>query len=139
MRISALCTAVVTYVVVGHPLPAAAQVDQQRAEEFFKEVQAVCEREGTRLWGMSLCAPMVISDPRTQTIATSQPAPEGPRPRFAIGMNAPIQWGGVTWGAYSWDTLANAPPRVRKSIMLPRVVPWHRPAEARAGGIGAVE
>src|SRR5688572_29185307 len=99
-------------------LPAAAQVDQQRAEEFFKEVQAVCEREGTRLWGMSLCAPMVISDPRTQTIATSQHAPEGPRPRFALGMNAPIQWGGVTWGAYSWDTLANAPPRVRKSIML---------------------
>ena len=99
-------------------LPAAAQVDQQRAQEWFKDVQAVCEREGLRLWGMSLCAPMVISDPRTQTIATSQPAPEGPRPRFAAGMNAPIQWGGVTWGAYSWDTLATAPPRVRKSIML---------------------
>jgi hypothetical protein len=98
--------------------PAAAQVDQQRAQEFFKDVQAVCEREGKRLWGMSLCGPMVIADPRTQTIATSQPAPEGPRPRLLLGMNAPIQWGGVTWAAYSWDTLVTAPPLHAREILL---------------------
>jgi hypothetical protein len=46
MRISALCTAVLTYVAIGHPSLAAAQVDQQRAQEYFKDVQAVCEREG---------------------------------------------------------------------------------------------
>jgi hypothetical protein len=106
------------YVVIGHAPPAAAQVDQQRAQEWFKEIQALCEREGLRLWGVSLCAPMVIADPRTQTIATSQPPPDGPRPRLPLGANAPIQWGGATWGAYSWDTLANAPPRARKAIML---------------------
>ena len=75
MRISALCTAVVTYVVIGHPLSAVAQVDQQRAQEYFKEAQALCERDGGRLWGVSLCAPLVIADPRTHTLATSQPAP----------------------------------------------------------------
>jgi hypothetical protein len=117
MRISALCTAVVTYVVVGHPPPAAAQVDQQRAQEFFKDVQAVCEREGKRLWGMSMCGPMVIADLRTQTIATSQPAPDGPRPRL-LSLNAPIQWGGVTWAAYMWDTLVNAPPLHAREILL---------------------
>jgi hypothetical protein len=99
-------------------VPAAAQVDPQRAQEWFKDVEAVCEREGKRLWGVSLCGPMVIADARTQTIATSQPAPVGPRPRLLAGMNVPIQWGGVTWGAYSWDTLVNAPPRARKAIML---------------------
>jgi hypothetical protein len=118
MRISALCTAVVTYVVVGHPLPAVAQVDQQRAQEFFKDVQAVCEREGKRLWGLSMCGPMVIADLRTQTIATSEPAPEGPRPRGLGMLNAPIEWGGVTWAAYMWDTLANATPRTARSILL---------------------
>src|SRR5688572_31914899 len=118
MRISAFATAVLTCVLIGHPTPAAAQVDQQRAQEWFKEIQAVCEREGERLWGMSLCGPMVIADQRTQTIATSQPAPEGPRPRGLGILNAPTQWGGVTWAAYMWDTLANAPPRVRKSILL---------------------
>ena len=98
--------------------PATAQVDQQRAQEFFKDVQVVCEREGKRLWGISLCGPMVIVDARTQTIATSQPAPEGPRPRWLLGMNAPVEWGGVTWGAYSWDTLVNAPPLHAREILL---------------------
>ena len=118
MRISAFRTAILALVVIGHSLPAAAQVDQQRAQEFFKDVQAVCDREGQRLWGMSMCAPMVIADLRTQTIATSQPAPEGPRPRGLGILNAPIEWGGATWAAYMWDTLANAPPRVAKSILL---------------------
>ena len=42
MRISAFGTAVLTWVVVGHPPPAVAQVDQQRAQEYFKgaEVQS---------------------------------------------------------------------------------------------------
>ena len=35
-----------------------------------------------RLWGVSLCGPMVIADMPTQTFATSQPAPEGVRPRL---------------------------------------------------------
>jgi hypothetical protein len=48
--------------VMGLALPAVAQVDQQRAQEFFKEVQALCERDGGRLWGVSLCGPMVIGD-----------------------------------------------------------------------------
>ena len=82
MRISAFCTAVLTYVVIGHPPPAVAQVDQQRAQEYFKEARALCERDGGRLWGVSICAPMVIADMRTQTFATSQPAPEGARPRL---------------------------------------------------------
>ena len=51
MRISAFCAAVLTYVVIGHTLPAAAQVDQQLAEEYFKEARALCERDGGRLWG----------------------------------------------------------------------------------------
>ena len=117
MRMSVCGVAILVYVVIGHPRPAVAQVDQQRAQEYFKDVQAVCEREGKRLWGMSLCGPMVIHDSRTQTIATSQPAPEGPRPRL-LGLNAPIQWGGVTWAAYMWDTLVNAPPLHAREILL---------------------
>src|SRR5919109_4209816 len=118
MRISAFCTAVLAYAVIGHAPPAAAQVDEQRAQAFFKDVQAVCGREGKRLWGISLCGPMVIADLRTQTIATSQPAPEGPRPRLLGIVNAPVEWGGVTWAAYIWDTLANASPRHARELLL---------------------
>ncbi len=118
MRISAFCAAVVTSVVTGHPPPAVAQVDQQRAQEYFKEARALCERDGGRLWRVSLCAPMVIADRRTQTIATSQPAPEGARPRELGLVNAPIQWGGTTWGAYLWDDVVNRTPRDRKELFL---------------------
>jgi hypothetical protein len=118
MRISPFCMAVLTYVVTGHPPPAVAQVDQQRAQEYFKEAQALCERDGGRLWGVSICAPMVIADMRTQTIATSQPAPEGARPRVLGIVNAPIEWGGAKWAAYIWDDVANRTPRDRKELFL---------------------
>jgi hypothetical protein len=118
MRIRPSWVAILVCGVAGHTRPAVAQVDQQRAQEFFKEAQALCERDGGRLWGVSVCAPMVIADMRTQTFATSQPAPEAPRPRQVGFVNAPIQWGGATWSAYMWDDVANRTPRERKELFL---------------------
>lgn len=118
MRIPACCAGLLVYVAIGHALPVGAQVDQQRAQEYFKEARALCERDGGRLWGVSICAPMVIADVRTQTFATSQPAPEGARPRLLGLVNAPVQWGGATWGAYVWDNVVNATPRHRNEILL---------------------
>ena len=83
--------------VVFAVVPAAAQVDPALAQQYFKEAQALCERDGGRLWGVSLCGPMVIADAATGTIATSQPAPAGERPRPLGFVNAPVEWGGVTW------------------------------------------
>jgi hypothetical protein len=115
MRAPALCAAIF---VLGQALPAVAQVNQQRAQEYFKEVQALCDRDGGRLWGVSLCRPMVIGDMRTQTFATSQPAPEGARPGAVGLVNAPVQWGGATWGAYIWDFVANETPRGRNELFF---------------------
>ena len=105
MRIPACCRAIVAFVVIGHPPAAVAQVDQQRAQEYFKEAQTLCERDGGRLWGVSLCGPMVFADAATGTIATSQPAPAGDRPRVIGFVNAPVQWGGITWSAYVWQMI----------------------------------
>ena len=91
--------------VVVAVVTAAAQVDQALAEQYFKEAQALCERDGGRLWGISLCGPMVIADAATGTIATSQPAPAGDRPRVLGFVNAPVQWGGITWSAYNWQMI----------------------------------
>src|SRR5689334_6221777 len=91
VMIRALRTTILSSMLALLAPPAAAQVDQQRAQEFFKEAQALCERDGGRLWGVSLCGPMVIADRRTQTIATSQPAPDGPRPPVLGLVNAPVQ------------------------------------------------
>jgi hypothetical protein len=113
MRIASVSGAVVMYLAMGRALPAVAQVDQQRAAEYFKEAQALCERDGGRLWGVSICAPMVIGDARTQTFATSQPPPDAPRPKLIGLLNGPIQWGDTMWAALTWDTLANWPARTR--------------------------
>jgi hypothetical protein len=95
-----------------------AQVDRQRAAEYFKEVQALCERDGGRLWGVLLCGPMVIGDMRTQTFATSQAAPDAQRPPLVGLVNAPVEWGGTTWGAYVWDFVVNETRRGRNELLL---------------------
>ena len=105
-------------VLLGAATSANAQVDQQRAQAYFKEAQTLCERDGGRLWGVSICAPMVIADRRTQTFATSQPAPEGDRPRLLGLVNAPVQWGDARWAAYMWDDVVNRTPRDRKELLL---------------------
>jgi hypothetical protein len=118
MRTRALHAGTLLYLLTAFAPPAVAQVDQQRAQEFFKEAQALCERDGGRLWGVSICAPMVIGDARTQTFATSQPPPDAPRPRLIGLLNGPIQWGDTMWAALSWDTIANWPARTRGEAFL---------------------
>jgi hypothetical protein len=99
--------------------PAAAQVDQQRAEAYFKEAATICQRDGGRLWGVSLCGPMVFADVRTRTLATNQPRPAGEWPRVLGFTNAPVEWGGSRWAAYMWDfTTALPTPRYRREFML---------------------
>jgi hypothetical protein len=117
MRVSVFCAAIVAYGIIDPPA-AFAQVDQQRAQEIFKEALALCERDGGRLWGVSVCAPMVIGDARTQTFATSQPPPDAPRPNVIGILNGPIEWGGTKWAALSWDTLVNWPVRRRGEAFL---------------------
>ncbi len=99
--------------------PAAAQVEQQRADAYFTEVRAICERDGGRLWGVSLCGPMVFADAQTRTLATNQPRPAGDWPRVLGFTNAPLEWGGSRWAAYTWDFTTSLPDqRTRREFML---------------------
>ena len=64
---------------------------------------------------------MVIADPPSQTIATSQRAPEGNRPRALGYANAAIDWGGQRWAIYIWDTIPVDDPVARGRMMLHEV------------------
>jgi hypothetical protein len=97
---------------------ATAQVDPERAEGYFKEAAVLCERDGGRLWGVSLCGPMVFADARTRTIATNQPAPAGDRPGMLGFANATVEWGGKSWTTYVWGFLSPDDPRQRAVLML---------------------
>src|SRR5687767_7310211 len=99
--------------------PASAQVDQQRAEAYFRDAATFCQRDGGRLWGVSLCGPMVFADVQTRTLATNQPRPAEDWPGVLGHTNAPIEWGGLRWAAYMWNFTASLPTsRARHQLML---------------------
>ncbi len=88
---------------------AAAQVDPQRADAYFKEIAAACEREGGKLWGVSLCGPIAIADAQTNTIATNEPAPSAPKPPFLGFANTALEWGDRRWTTVVWRMIPNTP------------------------------
>lgn len=103
---------------LGAATGAAAQVNPQLAQRYFEEVTALCERDAGRLWGVSLCGPMVIFDPATGTRATSQPEPEGPAPRFPGQADGPVTWGGRRWFSWPWWMLSDTDADSRRQNML---------------------
>jgi len=98
--------------------PAAGQVDQQLAAKYFEEAQTLCEREAGRLWGVSLCGPMVFADAQTKTIATNRPAPEADRPRALGYANAAMKWGEERWSTYIWKMIPADDERGRAELIL---------------------
>jgi hypothetical protein len=93
------------------------QVDQAQAAAYFKEAAAVCEREGGKLWGISLCGPMVIADAASRTLATNQAAPEASRPAVLGFANAALDWGGTRWSTFAWQFIP-ADKRLRQRLWM---------------------
>ena len=105
--------------LLGTATAADGQVQPQLAQRWFEEATKLCERDAGRLWGVSLCGPMVIFDQATGTRATSQPEPEGQPPRFPVSRMAPSPGagcGGSASGAlrpiiartFEFDDIVNA-------------------------------
>jgi hypothetical protein len=94
------------------------QVEPQFALRWFEEATQLCARDGGRLWGVSLCGPMVIFDQATGTRATSQPEPEGQLPRFPGFADGPVSWGGLRWFSWPLYMLADKSADVRQQMML---------------------
>jgi hypothetical protein len=105
-------------VLLGAAAAANAQVQPQLAERYFKEATALCERDAGRLWGVSLCGPMVIVDQATGTRATSQPEPEGPPPRLPGLVDGPVSWGGLRWFSFPLYMLPEKDPDLRQQVLL---------------------
>lgn len=116
-----------------------AQINQVLAQEYFKEATDLCVKDNGKLWGISICGPMVIYDIATKTIATSEPEPNEIRPRILGVVNAPLQWGGKSWGAYIWNDVATKTPRDRKELMLHELFHGVQPQLGLGAGTGSPE
>jgi hypothetical protein len=104
--------------LLGAATAAEAQVQPELARRYFEEATKICERDAGRLWGVSLCGPMVIVDQATGTRATSQPEPDGQPPRFPGLVDGPVSWGGVRWFSFPLSMLPGNDADVRQQLML---------------------
>jgi hypothetical protein len=95
-----------------------AQVDQEKAATYFKEAAALCELEGGKLWGTSLCGPLAFADAATGTVATSLPAPTAPKPAYLGFVNAALDWGGTRWSTIVWPMIAPMDKPARATLMI---------------------
>jgi len=97
---------------------AEAQVRPELAKRYFEEATKLCQRDAGRLWGVSLCGPMVIVDQATGTRATSQPEPDGPPPRLQGLVDGPVIWGGTRWFSFPLWMLPEKDADTRQQIMI---------------------
>src|ERR1043166_4178283 len=118
MKIRLHVTTLPLLVLLGDATAVDAQVQPQLARQWFAEATKLCERDAGRLWGVSLCGPMVIVDQATGTRATSQTEPQGPPPRLPGLVDGPVTWGGVRWFSFPLYMLPANDADTRQQVML---------------------
>ena len=47
-------------------------IDVAQAKQYFAEARRICEKDAGKLWGKSLCAPMIFADPQTRGVVANQ-------------------------------------------------------------------
>jgi hypothetical protein len=93
--------------------PSHAQIDLQKAEQYFGEAQQACGRDAGRLWGVSLCGPLMFVEPNSRALVSNQADAEGRLQKQAgvfVGSfpkeknvaNHAVEWAGVLWTQLRW-------------------------------------
>lgn len=77
-----------------------ASIDVATGHRAFAELDAMCMRDGGRLWGRTLCGPIVFADPKTREAMTK----DGPATiPDSIGIaNTAVEWNGRRWTMVMW-------------------------------------
>jgi hypothetical protein len=92
-------------------------IDTAIAFQYFREAQSACDRDGGKLWGVSVCGPILFVDPLTRMVAANQSDHEGllvKQDAVFVGRlpnklpvaDAAITWGGVKWAMIMWPFLS---------------------------------
>jgi len=94
------------------------------AEQYFQEAQAICREDNGKLWGLSLCGPLMFVEPGMRMIVANQSDAEsnlvkkgnvfvGRLPEKATIANTATRWAGVKWTMVIWPLPSNKQARVR--------------------------
>lgn len=88
--------------------PSIAAPEADVAARLFGEAKAICERDNGKLWGRSLCGPILLVDYTDQAVLANQADADGKLvrdgawfrgvlPESVIIANTPTEWAGTRW------------------------------------------
>src|SRR6185295_13446380 len=108
-------------------------IDTKLAYQYFQEAQALCSRDNGKLWGVSLCAPMLFVDGRTRAVVANQADKEGVLTKVGnvfVGQlssqvtiaNTATEWAGVKWMMVIFPLPED---RYRRAKLMAHEL-WHR-------------
>ncbi len=126
------CTALAGLAAANFAAPAAAQ-DPLIAASAAGELRDMCEADAGQLWGVSLCGPLMVVNPATRGIWTSEPDRlnqleqtgagwVGALPADVPAANTSLEWAGVRW----IQVLAPLPNEATHRRVLLAHEAWHR-------------
>ncbi len=99
-------------------------VDTALAEQYFQEARSICDKDGGKLWGVSLYGPMLLVDPATRMIVANQGDQQsrlskkgnvfvGHLPEEIGIANTATNWAGVKWTMIIWPLPSSQAARAR--------------------------
>ncbi|HXG68697.1 MAG TPA: hypothetical protein VNO70_26610 [Blastocatellia bacterium] len=134
-----------------------APIDATLARQYFHEAQNLCNQDGGKLWGVSLCGPIIFVDRQTRAVVANQADREsnlslsgdvyvGKLPDKINIANTAVEWAGVKWTMVIWplpeDVYARASllahelwHRIQNDIGLPGSMPANHHLDSRDGRI----
>jgi hypothetical protein len=100
-------------------LSAHAPIDLNAADQTFHEAQQICMADHGKLWGVSLCGPIMFVDPQSRFLVANQPDAHGVLqqqgevftgllPSAELMANTAVYWSGVYWTQMLWPLPANS-------------------------------
>lgn len=103
------------------------------ASQYFQEADALCKRDGGKLWGISLCAPMLYVDRKSRRVVANSADQEGlltKEGNVFIGQlpakvniaNTATDWAGVRWTMMIYPLHED---KIRRANLMAHEM-WHR-------------
>lgn len=130
MRVKQICISIVqtlmltasmfTFLSYGR----AQSIEAALAGQYFQEARSICDKDGGKLWGVSLYGPMLLVDPATRMAVANQGDGQsrlskkgdvfvGKLPEEIGIANTAITWAGVKWTMVIWPLPSSQPARAR--------------------------
>jgi len=90
---------------------AADSIDHSEAASIFQQADVICTRDGGKLWGQSLCGPMLLVDPNDRSVVANQADADGvlkASDGVFVGVlpaDQPLSDTTITWSGTRWCEL----------------------------------